>query len=176
MKKLFLSAAFLIIALSGNAQTSEVALTAQDYEHAASFLYSNVISYVDNLRIRPHWIGNDRFWFRNETAKGYQFILVNPNEGTRKEAFNHVKLAAALSDETGEDVLASKLPFRSFVYSDDGRSIVLFAGDRRWKCTLDTYDCTEIENEMKQQHKTEGIGLFHLMANWRHLSEIGICG
>src|SRR5262245_11391499 len=51
------------------------------------------------LQIRPHWFHDGtRFWYRNE-LKGNttEYILVDAESGTRQPAFDHQRLATALS-------------------------------------------------------------------------------
>src|ERR1035441_1691233 len=54
---------------------------------------------VYKARINPHWFQNDtRFWYRNDLKGGAkEFILVDAERGNRQPAFDHQKLAAALS-------------------------------------------------------------------------------
>src|SRR5262245_29272658 len=57
---------------------------------------------VSKARIIPHWIHQGkRFWYRNDSGKGKrEFILVDAEKGTREAAFDHEKLARALSRAT----------------------------------------------------------------------------
>src|SRR5690348_11331185 len=54
---------------------------------------------VYKARIAPHWFHHDtRFWYRNDLRGGArEFILVDAERGTRLPAFDHQRLAAALS-------------------------------------------------------------------------------
>jgi hypothetical protein len=63
-------------------------------------------------RINAHWFtGNTRFWYRNDLAGGAQeFVLVDAEKGTRVSAFDHGKLAAALSRAAGAEYAAARLP------------------------------------------------------------------
>src|SRR4051812_21667740 len=56
-------------------------------------------------RITPHWFAtNAQFWYRNDLpGKSKEFILVNAEKGTRGRAFDHQKLAKALSTASGKD-------------------------------------------------------------------------
>src|SRR5262245_38063262 len=63
--------------------------------------------------VTPHWFANEtRFWYRNDLRGGAkEFILVDAEKGTRRPAFDHEKLAAALSKAAGEEFKADRLPF-----------------------------------------------------------------
>ncbi|HEX6981389.1 MAG TPA: DPP IV N-terminal domain-containing protein [Balneolaceae bacterium] len=142
MKNSLLLLAFLTVTVAAGAQPSQDSLTTADYDRAARFLYANTITYIDHWQINPHWIDNDRFWFRDVTAKGSKFILVDAREGTRTMAFDHQKLAAALSKAVGKNYSAAMLPFQSFRYINNEQAIVFEENGKRWECELETYQCT----------------------------------
>ena len=125
-------------AIGAHAQQGN-ALTARDYERAESFLGYGTEPLVDHNGVRPNWLPGDRFWYRNLTAQGSTFILVDPVKKTRSAAFDQSKLAAALSTASGKPVEASMLPFQSFTYSSDGKSIIFQANGKQWSCDLQSY-------------------------------------
>ena len=71
----------------------------------------------------PVWLAGDRFWYRNAIPEGSEFVLVDPARRTRERAFDHARLAAALSRAADTTLDAFHLPFQTFVFSADGRSI-----------------------------------------------------
>src|SRR5262249_952992 len=58
---------------------------------------------VYKAQIAPHWFAdNTRCWYRNDLRGGArEFILVDAERGTREPAFDHAKLAGALSKAAG---------------------------------------------------------------------------
>jgi dipeptidyl aminopeptidase/acylaminoacyl peptidase len=84
-------------------------------------------------------LNDDRFYYRNTTAEGSEFILVDPVRDTRAPAFDHAKLAAALSSASGSSYEAYKLPFNDFELTGD--SIAFSAGGRRWTCDVAGSKC-----------------------------------
>src|SRR3954463_563914 len=96
-------------------------------------------------RITPHWFAtNTQFWYRNDLkGGGKEFILVNAEKGTRQRAFDHGKLAKALSTAAGKEFSADKLPFDSIEFIEEGKSIRFEAAEKTWKCDLSSYECTE---------------------------------
>jgi uncharacterized protein (DUF885 family)/dienelactone hydrolase len=109
-------------------------------------------SLVFKTRIMPHWFhGNARFWYRNDLAGGAkEFIVVDAEKGSRQPAFDHQKLASALSKAAGGEVYkADKLPFDSVEFDSDARSIRFDAGKNSWKCSLDQYECTKANDAAK---------------------------
>src|SRR5262245_31256854 len=85
-------------------------------------------------KITPHWfLNNTRFWYRNELAGGAsEFILVDAEAGTRQAAFDHPKLAAALSKAAGKEYRPDRLPFDSIEFVDD-KAVRFKVGDTTWK-------------------------------------------
>ena len=102
-------------------------------------------------RIAPHWFeGNNRFWYRNDLRDGAkEFVLVDAERGTRQPAFDHAKLAAALSKAAGADYSAEKLPFDSIAFVDEGKAVAFRVKDAIWKCDLTRYDCAKTDDEIK---------------------------
>lgn len=94
--------------------------------------------------VTPHWFADDsKFWYRNELRGGAsEFILVDAERGVRRPAFNHNKLAAALSKAAGKDFKPDHLPFTAIEFSDDGKSVKFDAADKTWHCDLGSYQCT----------------------------------
>lgn len=92
--------------------------------------------------VDAQWLkSGDRFWYRTATAEGKEFILVDAVAGTRTAAFDHDRLAAALSDAAGGDFAPRNLPFDKIVFSIKGDSIDFDAAGKKWCCTFDRYEC-----------------------------------
>src|SRR6478609_8058905 len=119
MRKYVFTAAAIAFAFAADAQTG--ALTAKDYERAEKFMNYNTEPFIDAGNVRPNWLPNDQFWYLSTTSKKTEFILVDPAKRTRAAAFDHQKLADALSTATGTKYEASKLPFQSISFSADGK-------------------------------------------------------
>jgi dipeptidyl aminopeptidase/acylaminoacyl peptidase len=94
--------------------------------------------------ITPHWFANDtKFWYMNALhGEAREFVLVEADKGVRRAAFDHAKLAAALSTAAGKEFKADHLPFTAIEFSDDGKSIKFDAADKSWRCDLDSYHCS----------------------------------
>jgi len=133
MNKFLLTAIPLAMAINAHAQQGAV-LTAKDYEHAERMLGYNTEPLVKRDGIHPTWLPDDRFYYRTPVAAGNQFMLVDPAKGTKATpAFDHQKLAAALSAATGKQYTASDLPFKSFNFSADGKGVIFSVDGKQWK-------------------------------------------
>src|ERR1700730_2132096 len=73
------------------------AFTAEDYARAERFMSYNVTPLVFRATQRINGLPSDRFWYRVTTPEGSEFVMVEAEKGTRAPAFDHSKLAAALS-------------------------------------------------------------------------------
>jgi dipeptidyl aminopeptidase/acylaminoacyl peptidase len=102
-------------------------------------------------RITPHWFaGSTRFWYRNDLRGGAkEFVLVDAARGTRLPAFDHARLAAALSKATGKENKEDKLPFDSIAFVDDGKAVAFKSDDVVWQCDLNSYECSKTDGNIE---------------------------
>jgi dipeptidyl aminopeptidase/acylaminoacyl peptidase len=96
---------------------------------------------VFKSQIAPHWFQSDTcFWYRNDLRGGAkEFILVNAGKGAREKAFDHARLAAALTKAAGTEYQPDHLPFDDIEVADDLKAILFQAGDASWRCDLPSY-------------------------------------
>lgn len=121
-------------------------LTAADYARAEKFMSYKTNPLVFHAGVRPTWLADDRFWYRNVTPDGSEFVLVDPVKRTRGAAFDHAKVAAALSAAVGITYNASQLPFTQFDLAADGKTISFNVRGRSWICDLQASRCTGVRN------------------------------
>lgn len=134
MRKYVYTAVAIAFTMTAHAQNA--ALTAKDYERAEKFMSYNTEPFIDAGTVRPNWLPNDRFWYLSATAQQNTFMLVDPVKKTRTPAFDHQKLANALSGATGNKYEAIKLPFQTIQFSADGKSVSFIVGGKKWKYDL----------------------------------------
>jgi len=142
-----------IIALALLFISSSLALaqgTLEDYQRAERFLPGNVRHLVHTADVNPHWIEKtNRFWYRKAGMQGTEFILVDAEQNTSGAAFDHERLAAALSRAAKQDYAASALPFSEIEFVDSGKAIHFSVGDTQWNCVLATYECQRDQSPTK---------------------------
>jgi dipeptidyl-peptidase 4 len=125
--------------------------TLADYQRADQFLGWNARQFVAHDQVDPQWIDGDRFWFRDRVSDGHRFVLVDPDRNEQRPAFDHHRLAAALSMAADTAVEGRKLPFDRFRFVDGERGIrVVLPGDRAWTCRIDDYRCTGPEEDEEE--------------------------
>src|SRR5271154_6202042 len=115
-------------------------LTADDYKHAEKFMAYNVRPLVFH-DVRGKWLPEDRYLFRDTGPDGSEFVLFDAAHGMRQPAFDHAKIAAALSAAAGASYNAAQLPFMTFDFSADGKSISFHVKGQEWTCDLQGSKC-----------------------------------
>ncbi len=116
-------------------------VTVSDYQRAEKFLNYSTTPLVFH-KIRPAWLADERLWYRDPVPEGIEFVIFDPVRGTRQPAFDQAQLAGALSEAAGKKYDPMHLPFMSFEFSPDGRSISFAVRGQAWKCDLQPYRCT----------------------------------
>jgi hypothetical protein len=108
----------------------------------------------------PRWIEQtNRFYYRRTVKGGHDWILVDGARGRKQPAFDHTKLAGAVTAATSRTATAVELPFTSFTFVDGERGIEFALSDSPggagrgaggaagaaplWRCSLETYSCRQ---------------------------------
>jgi dipeptidyl aminopeptidase/acylaminoacyl peptidase len=128
-----LSAAVLLVATSRSSGQG----TKGDYERADR-LRGMTQGKVFKADVQPAWFaGNDRFWYRNDLAGGgREFFAVDCLAGKREPAFDHAKLASALSEKLGQEVSPQKLPIDAIELVEENGAVRFGSEGKFWKFTL----------------------------------------
>lgn len=133
-----------------------IAVDPAAYRTAEQLLRHNRGTLVRGAKIRPRWIdGGPRFWYTVDSDAGRRFVIVDPVAGTRRLAFDHMRLAAALAAASGHDVDAAALPFAAF--EPIGGAIRFTAFGEYYRCDLDGYACERVQDPPMP-------GMFEIMA------------
>ena len=130
----------LAATMPGAAQT-RATVTVADYERAEKFLNYNTNPLVTSGAVRANWMPGDRFWYRNQTATGQEFILVDAAKATKMPAFDHAAVAAALTTVMGKPVTAARFPFQQIAFAADGQSFWFDSDLKRWTCDVRGTHC-----------------------------------
>jgi dipeptidyl aminopeptidase/acylaminoacyl peptidase len=118
-------------------------VTKTDYARAEQMLGWHTQELSFDEAVRPNWMSGDRLWYRNRGPNGYQFLVLDMATGTRTPAFDHARLAAALSEAADTSYDARKLPFREIQFVNDGKAVrVATRKGKNWTCDLASYHCT----------------------------------
>ena len=129
--------------------------TIADYQRAMG-LRSRYDGLALNVVDERQWIKNtDRFWYRRSVKGGHEFIVVDAEARTKQPAFDHARMADAVSSATGGKYTAVTLPFSTFTFVEDDHAIEFAItptpgsapqpGRARgtWDCSLESYTCRQ---------------------------------
>ncbi len=114
-------------------------LTATDYARAEKSLGGALNGLVFHGSVNPNWMPGDRFWYRRVNADdSSEYILVDPAAKSRGPAFDHAKVASALSSASGEPFTATTLPstVRLAESLDDAKSLDVTVGNVTYTCDV----------------------------------------
>jgi dipeptidyl aminopeptidase/acylaminoacyl peptidase len=122
--------------------------TRSDYERSAR-LPALTRDKVTKMAVRPNWFAEGRrFWYRNDLSRGTsEFVLVDATEGKRQPAFDHARLAEALSNSSGKKISADRLAISGLNFDIDSNSLRFTALGTRCECSLDKYALREIVSD-----------------------------
>lgn len=114
-----------------------------------------------NLNIKVNWIGKgDQFWYVRQTGFGEkEFVLVEASTGSRKAAFDHQRLASALSRETKGTVVAKKLPFDDLSFNESLTAVQFTIGSQRYNADLNTFEVRSFEPQKDSERVARAQGL-----------------
>jgi len=133
--------------------------TVQDYARAIG-LRDRYTGLALNVAEGPRWIEqSNRFYYRRTVKGGHEWILVEGATQVKQPAFDHAKLAAAIASATSRKATATELPFTTFTFVDNAKSIEFTLGGGPggargaapggpgdappWRCALETYTCRQ---------------------------------
>jgi dipeptidyl-peptidase 4 len=136
------SASAVILALSGLCCASTLAqqpkqYTSQDYAAAERFMSYNVNPLAWQGVVHAQSLDDGRFWYRDASQSGIDYILLDPPKGTRAAAFDQVKLAAALHAADGaikDD--PAHLALADLDFSDHDSVLTLTVAGAVFRCNL----------------------------------------
>ncbi len=152
-----ISSLVLMVSLLSSTALSQGTLA--DYERAFG-LRDKVQGKAVNLPERANWIGKtSRFWYRKSVLGGNEFVLMDAETLAKRPAFDHERLATALSTATGEKYSALKLPFQQITYANDEKSFEFSVADARWRCNLADYSVKKLPPEERRGGITFNTGL-----------------
>jgi len=136
------------------AQSPTRQLSADDYERAERFLAANTGPLVQRGTVRPQWMDDGRFWYRNQIEGGTEFVMVDPDAGEKARAFNHEGMAEALAAVTGTLVTALDLPIEDLTF-DGSHVVVQVDRANSFDCDLAAYTCESARDGRRPVSRSE---------------------
>jgi len=104
-----------------------------DYQRSEA-LKTKLKDKVYNAPQQINWTTNgSRCWYVVQTARGKEFLVVDPKQKTRQLAFDHEQLAQKLSTATGKKIEPYNLPFTTFTFGKDNQQLEFVAEGIIWQ-------------------------------------------
>jgi dipeptidyl-peptidase 4 len=117
-------------------------VSAADYARAEQFLGYNTGPLVLHADVQPAWLARDRFWYHTSTARGPEYVLVDPSGKSRTTAFDPTRLATALRAAGSAAVDPAHLSVTTLDVSGENVTVSLVVGGVHWQCEVHAYTCT----------------------------------
>ena len=134
--------------------SAQPAVTAADYARAERFLGASTDPLMSGVVTGARWLADDRLTYRNRIPEGTEFIVADPSAGTRGRAFDHGRMARALSEAADSTFEPFSLPDGLARFSDDGATITFGVERRQYACNIARYACLEVPPEELERGRT----------------------
>ncbi|OYV63880.1 MAG: hypothetical protein B7Z72_14165, partial [Gemmatimonadetes bacterium 21-71-4] len=109
--------------------------------------------------VAAHWIGkSDSMWYNWKDHTGSAFFLVVPALKLKRPLFDQVKLAAALTAESGHAYDANNLPFTTVEFGKDHKTIGFNADSSHWEWNLAAETLTRTGRATRERPAAAGRG------------------
>src|SRR5699024_3756192 len=122
-------------------------VTIEDYKRANNLedqFEGKALNVVDNAT----WIGDTHYlWYRKSVQGGHKFMWVNAVTQQKRNAFDHGRLAKALSMRRDTAYSALQLPFDEIKYVNNESTVEIEVRDSLYTCNLNSYTC---EGELQE--------------------------
>lgn len=132
--------------------TQQEPVTLADYQRAEKMLGVNTNQLVSGMVSNQLWLKNDVLFYKKSIVDGWTFQVANPATKEKKSAFDHEKLAAALTGLGLKDIKATKLDIAQITFSEDGTTMSFQAEGKRYQVNLSSYEATTIESQKRNEH------------------------
>jgi len=146
-----LSSLLFICSLLANGQEKyePEQVSTEDYARAESFLSAATNPLVLKASIRPQWINEHEFWYKNMLPEGTEYVLVDASKKKRKSASDPKELSKKLDFKVQS--------FQSAVTSPDGN----------WKAFIRDYNLwiKKVDSGEEKQLTTDGVEDFGYATN-----------
>jgi dipeptidyl aminopeptidase/acylaminoacyl peptidase len=123
--------------------------------------YSNATlgRFVYSSTVNPNFINEtDEFWYVWNDSKGERFMHVDPKARRKERAFDHDKLAAALTELSKKPVVGNQLPFNSISYNKDATAITFVVERQNYEWNLKDETLKKTEPPSGQSSPGPGPG------------------
>jgi dipeptidyl aminopeptidase/acylaminoacyl peptidase len=135
----------VIITVAGSLLVPSLSIAQVDYSRAERLLTWNTSRLLSGDSVKAQWLlDGNRFWYRNKTPHGAEYLLVDPIRNLKTPLFDNARLTAAMTAARDTAYDPDRLPFATFKFTNDGaneREIEFTANKKRFVCDIGSYRC-----------------------------------
>jgi dipeptidyl aminopeptidase/acylaminoacyl peptidase len=141
---------FLSFPIFLNAQTM-----ADRYQRADKFSEKFDSLYFGNILQSAAIDSTHVFWYLTRTPQGKQYMFVDADKKEKRAAFDHTRLAEALTSFLKQDVKPENLPFLSVRFNKSLEKISFSIKNEFYNCNLSDYTIEKAENRERRRWNDE---------------------
>lgn len=150
MKAIKFALILLLLALSFVSKSQETDMAAR-YDRAVAYMWENLYNKrIYNLWVEPNWYADSTgFWYTTQSNEGKTYWHVTWDDFKKRPAFDHEKLAMALSEVTGDTLEPGKLPVHAIdrIGSD---SVKIEVDDVTYQFAIEDYQLNQLTEEKEE--------------------------
>jgi dipeptidyl aminopeptidase/acylaminoacyl peptidase len=133
----------MTVVLAGADAVAQV--TRADYDRALA-LRERYEALAVGIPDSATWVPDTpRFWYRRSVSGGQEFVLMDATNQQKRPAFDHARLATALSRLMNGSWTAERLPFNTFRFVRNEQALEIQLEAARVTCALADYTCTKVD-------------------------------
>ncbi|WP_189663063.1 S9 family peptidase [Polaribacter sp. IC073] len=157
LTKTLICGVFSILLLSCSNSKEQKEFTVAEYEAAAKHMDRGLYRLVHNQVSGSSFVNGNKLLYSTTNKDGKSFILVDANSKTKEAAFNHEKLAEALSKEMDKEIKATDLPIYSVSFSEDLKMLHFTASRQKYSYNLAENSLSKNSSESKNISRNEHV-------------------
>lgn len=142
---------FLFLVLLGCSNQSDV-VTLEDYQRAEKFLAVNTNPLVTGTISGQTWLTDEKLFYKRTTADGFDYVIADLKTRDKKPAFDHTKMAEALTSMEIKDVKSTNLSLSQVGLSADGQALTFNVESKRFTLNLTSYEIKKAEPRKRSEH------------------------
>jgi hypothetical protein len=115
------------------------------YRKAAA-LDSTARNLVYKTGVQATWLPDgESFWYRNTLKDSVvEYVYVNAATGVKQKAFDHSRLAQALTTAAGKPYDVKRLSISNMVYENNGQQVRFQSEGKWWSLDMGTYQVVPV--------------------------------
>ena len=117
--------AFSFVLVSVQSGFGQVTSNLANWKQSEKFSANALRPYVYSTRLTPNFLkDSDQFWYMWREATGKRFMFVDPSKKVKEPLFDHVKLAAQLSELHKKPYDSTTLPFDTVTMTESDKFFI----------------------------------------------------